>query len=153
MRLVFLSVILAAGVFYTYYAFSNLTFLSPTGRPGPGFFPRLVGSGMVFLTLACIVGDLRKVLASEGGVVFSKGQLPHGAIFIIIMGIGYAFTLRYLGGVLSTVLFLLITLSVLNQGRYLQNIAVAIGVPLAIYVLFRQLLNASMPQGLLSLPF
>ena len=43
MRIGFLLVLLAGSVFYSYVAFADLSFMTRTGRLGPGFFPRLVG--------------------------------------------------------------------------------------------------------------
>jgi putative tricarboxylic transport membrane protein len=40
-----------------------------------------------------------------------------------------------------------------NRGRLLQNALVAIILPVAIYVVFSVWLRASMPRGLLALPF
>jgi hypothetical protein len=46
---------------------------------------------------------------------------------------------------------MLTTLSVLNRGRMLQNIAVSVGLPVVLFLLFDVWLNASMPPGVLGL--
>ncbi|WP_114967015.1 tripartite tricarboxylate transporter TctB family protein [Alkalilacustris brevis] len=153
MRILFLLAILAGGLFYTYYAFNHLAFLSQTGRLGPGFFPRIVGSGIVFLTLISVVQELLRMRATPEGITLRFDNFSPGALFIILMGVGYLVALRFLDAVPATILFLFATLSVINRGRYLQNVLVSVLVPVAIYILFRKFLNASMPQGLLGLPF
>ena len=55
MQLAFTAAILGLAVLYTYWAFGDLSFLSSTGRLGPGFFPRIVNvhcSKPGFLALA-----------------------------------------------------------------------------------------------------
>lgn len=153
MRIVFLLVVLAAGLFYTYYAFAHLSFLSQTGRLGPGFFPRIIGSGIVVLTLISVVQELMRMRSTPEGITLRFENVSPAAAFIIAMGVGYLVALRFLDAVPATILFLFATLSAINRGRYLQNALVSVLVPVAIYILFRKFLNASMPQGLLGLPF
>ena len=40
-------------MFHTYIAFTELRFLSTTGRLGPGFFPRIIGVGLIAV---CLLG-------------------------------------------------------------------------------------------------
>ena len=47
------------------------------------------------------------------------------------------------------VAFLLATLTVLNRGRHVQNLAVAVLLPTAIYLLFDVWLNAAIPRGMI----
>jgi hypothetical protein len=61
--------------------------------------------------------------------------------------------LPVLGGLLSMIVFMAAALWFFNRGRPLQNALVAILLPLAIYLVFRVWLRASMPHGLLPLPF
>jgi hypothetical protein len=42
---------------------------------------------------------------------------------------------------------------VLNRGKTVQNVAVSVGLPVALFLLFDVWLNASMPPGLLGLPW
>jgi putative tricarboxylic transport membrane protein len=61
--------------------------------------------------------------------------------------------LEVLGGLVSMIVFMASALWFFNRGRAVQNALVAILLPLAIYVVFRVWLRASMPRGLLPLPF
>jgi putative tricarboxylic transport membrane protein len=49
------------------------------------------------------------------------------------------------------VVYLLVSLSVLNRGKTIQNVAISIGLPMALFLLFDRWLNASVPQGALGL--
>ena len=147
MRLGFLLALLLASCFYTYYAFAELAFLSVTGRLGPGFFPRLIGVGLIVFCLASLLPDIARSRAD-------RTDSPHWGIVatIALLSGGFVLLLNLLGGVLSMAVFLLVTLSILNRGNHLQNVAIAIALPLGIYYLFDVWLNAAMPEGVVPLP-
>ena len=60
MRLAFTAAILCVAVFYTYWAFAELSFLSSAGRLGPGFFPRIIGLALIVACLLTLAGDLKQ---------------------------------------------------------------------------------------------
>jgi putative tricarboxylic transport membrane protein len=72
---------------------------------------------------------------------------------LMALAVTYAVLLRLFGGFVATVIYLAVTLSLLNRGKYLQNAILSIMFPAAVYLLFDQLLNASMPPALFALPF
>jgi putative tricarboxylic transport membrane protein len=147
-RLGFTAAILCAAALYTYWAFADLSFLSSTGRLGPGFFPRIVGLILVVVCVLTLVSDLKKRRAEGGLSSFWRITVAVAAlsgVFILL--------LEFLGGPLAMVVYLLVTLSVLNPGRSLQNVAVSIGLPLALFLLFDRWLNASIPPDALGLPW
>ena len=146
MRVAFTAAILCIAVFYTYWAFAELSFLSSAGRLGPGFFPRIIGIALIGICLVTLVGDRRQ---REGDGPLSS----FWGITLVIAGLSGAFVLllSLLGGPLAMVLYMLATLSLLNRGRLLQNVAVSIGLPVALFLLFDVWLNAAMPQGVLGL--
>ena len=70
------------------------------------------------------------------------------AIMVVAAGVFVA-TLIALGTIISSAVFLIVMLTLLNPGRHLANAAVAIGIPLALYLLLQTLLNAGLPEGIL----
>ncbi len=146
MRIAFLLALLAGGVYYTYVAFIDLNFLTRTGRLGPGFFPRSVGVMIVLLTIWALVDALK-----EGREAATNAGLWRDVAMLMVLAIIYAVALRVFGGFVATVLYLAVTLSVLNRGRPLQNALLSILVPVAVYLLFDRVLNASMPPGLIDI--
>ena len=48
-------------------AFADLSFLSSTGRLGPGFFPRIIGLILIVACVLTLAGDVRERRA-EGGL-------------------------------------------------------------------------------------
>jgi len=148
MRLGFTAAILCLAVLYTYWAFADLSFLSSTGRLGPGFFPRAVGILLIATCLFTLAGDLKERhgdtrLSSFWGVTLVVAALS--GVFVLLLEI--------LGGPLAMIVYMLTTLSVLNRGRWAQNVAISVGFPLALFLLFDRWLNASIPSDALGLPW
>jgi len=147
MRLAITAAILCLALFYTYWAFAELSFWSSAGRLGPGFFPRIIGLALIAACLLTLAGDLKK----REDVAISS----YWRITLVVAGLSGAFilVLNLLGGPLAMVVYMLATLSVLNRGKTVQNVAVSIGFPLALFLLFDVWLRASMPPGVLGLPW
>jgi len=147
MRVAFTAAILCLTVFYTYWAFAELSFWSSAGRLGPGFFPRIIGLALIVGCLLTLAGDLKK---REAFALSSYWRIT-----LVVAGLSGAFilVLNVLGGPLAMVVYMLVTLSVLNRGKTVQNVAISVGFPLALFLLFDRWLNASIPPDALGLPW
>ena len=148
MRLAFTAAILCLAVLYTYWAFAELNFLSSAGRLGPGFFPRIIGVALIGVCLFTIVGDRKK--RQDGGGLSSFWRVT--LVVAALSGL-FVLSLEILGGLLAMVAYMLVTLSVLNRGRLLQNVAISIALPVALFLMFDVWLNAAIPQDALGLPW
>jgi hypothetical protein len=148
MRIAFLFFVLAASIYYTFIAFTDLSFLTRSGRLGPGFFPRIVGSTMVVFALWVLVDALR-----EGRTAQIDGSSWGDVVKLMTLGVAYAILLRLFGGFPATVIYLSATLLMINPGRHVQNAILSIVIPAVIFLLFDRLLNANMPPALFELPF
>jgi hypothetical protein len=146
MRLAFTAAILCLAVLYTYWAFADLSFLSSTGRLGPGFFPRIVGLILIAACVLTLAGDL-KARHAEGGLSSFWGI----TVVVAVLSGAFILLLEILGGPLAMIVYMLATLSVLNRGKTMQNVAISFGLPLALFLLFDHWLNASIPPGTLGL--
>ncbi|GGE45574.1 tripartite tricarboxylate transporter TctB family protein [Actibacterium pelagium] len=149
MRRVFLVVLLAGVIYYTYVAFADLNFLTRTGRPGPGFFPRVIGISAIFIILWALIDELRKGADEQEK---ANPEAWQDVVMLMALAIGYAVLLRMFGGFVATVIFLGVTLMVLNRTQPLKNFALAILIPGGVYLLFDRVLNANMPPALYDLP-
>lgn len=147
MRIAFTLALLAGAMFYSYIAFTDLSFMTRTGRLGPGFFPRVIGVAAIALTLWVLFDEVCKQKQSDG-----EGQQWGDVVLLMALALGYAVLLRLFGGFVATVVFLLITLFFLNPGKHIKNLIVSVLVPAGVYLLFDQILNASMPPALFELP-
>lgn len=148
MRIAFYLALLVGGGLYARVAFAELDFLTRSGRPGPGFFPRIIGASLIAATLWALLDSLR---ASERGS--EEGGSLRDLVPLLALAIGYATLLRLTGWLPATFAFLAFALSFLNWGRHVQNASIAVGAPIGIYLLFDRLLNASMPPAPPWFPF
>lgn len=157
MRIVFLLALLGAAICYTFIAFTDLNFMTRTGRLGPGFFPRLVGLGMIAMLLWSILDALRDRARIVAGGAPGADDAPDGRwrdfVTLLALALGYAVLIRLFGGYISTILYLGLALTLFNPGRHLQNALVAVIFPTAVVLLFDRVLNANMPPALIDLPF
>ena len=144
----FLLAILFLAFGYTYIAFAELSYLSSAGRLGPGFMPRIIGVALVAMCTLSLYADM-KYLPAEQGLSPAWGS---AAVLALLSGV-FVGLLELLGGLVSMMVFMAACLWILNRGRHLQNALVAFLLPLGIYVLFAVWLRASMPRGMLPLPF
>jgi hypothetical protein len=144
MKTAFLVAILGAALLYTYTAFADLTFLTVSGRLGPGFFPRVIG---ILLVLACLYNLALGRRSETGGTVPGDWRITAAVVALSAAFVGL---LEILGGLAAMVLFLFAALSLLNRGRLGQNLLVSLLLPGAIHLLFDVWLKASMPKGLLA---
>jgi putative tricarboxylic transport membrane protein len=128
MRIAFFAVLLAGAVYYSYVAFTDFNFMTRTGRLGPGFFPRVIGVSAIVVILWAMIDELRVRHEPEGDASAWKDVF------------------------LATVIFLGVTLTILNPGHAVKNGAIALLVPGGVYLLFDRLLNANMPPALFNLP-
>ncbi len=148
MRAGFLLAILFLAASYTYIAFAELSYLSSAGRLGPGFFPRLIGASLVAMCVLSLYLDLRR--GSEGAGV---SPFWRTALVVAFLSAIFVALLDVLGGLVSMIVFMGAALAILNRGRAVQNALIALLLPLAVYLLFVVWLKASMPRGILPLPF
>lgn len=150
MRRIFLAVILVGALLYTFIAFSDLNFMTRTGRAGPGFFPRLIGLLAIATTLWALIDDILKTKNNGAEFVLHASK---DVVKVMVLAIGYAVLLRLLGGFVATVIFLGLSLMTLNPAQRTKNFFLALIIPTSIYLLFDRGLNANMPPSLIPLPF
>lgn len=146
MRAGFLAAILLLAGGYSYVAFAELSYLSSTGRLGPGFFPRIIGASLTVLCAYSLYADRR------------WGAQPLAPFWrtlavVAVLSAAFVLALELIGGLLSMIAFMAATLAFLNRGRHLQNTLLALVLPIGFYLLFKVWLNAAMPRGMLPLPF
>ena len=148
MRAAFVLAILCLALLYTYHAFAGLSFLSSTGRLGPGFFPRIVGLLMIATCLYTLFADRHQGEGEPRGSDYWRAP-------VLIAGLSGLFValLNVLGGLLAMIAFMLAALFILNRGRPVQNVLVSLALPIAVFLLFETWLNAAVPEGMVPLPF
>ncbi|ANY07002.1 tripartite tricarboxylate transporter TctB family protein [Pseudonocardia sp. HH130630-07] len=152
---VFLFVLLVLLAGYTERAFA-LDWTTVAGRIGPGYFPRILGVTALVVTVWALVAAIRSPQAepetvddeSDAGAA-ELGRHPGLLTVTVFAAAALALTLVWLGAIVSSALFLIGILALVNPGRWITNSAVAVGLPLGLHLLFQTLLNAGLPSGIL----
>lgn len=154
-KVAFLVLLLVALAAYTEMAF-GMEWRTTAGRIGPGFFPRILGIAAMAVTAWTIVVALRAPADADEVVVLDDetgdgdlGRHP-GLLAVMVLAAGlFVATLVALGAVVASALFLFAMLWTLNRAHLVTNVLVAVGLPVALYLLFQTLLNAGLPAGVL----
>lgn len=146
---VFLGVLLVIMAGYTQMAM-GMQWRTPAGRIGAGFFPRIVG----FCAIAfCLVAALRSLRPSEPDEENDDEPSPrlHPWLLLVFAGAAVLFlmVLVPLGAIPASALFLLATLWLLDRSHLVRHLAIAVLLPIALYLLFQVGLNAGLPTGIL----
>jgi putative tricarboxylic transport membrane protein len=141
-RIAWLAAIALVAAAYTWMAF-GMEWETEAGRIGPGFFPRIIGGLTVALCVVAIARCVREGRPAESGAG------PHGRLVALAaLGLlGYLLLFEYIGAALASVVFMLFLLSATNRGRPVVNVALAVLLPAALYVLFEVVLGAGLPPG------
>ena len=164
---VLLGVLALILVGYTAMAF-DLEWRTQAGRIGPGFFPRIVGCLALLLCVVSAVLSMRRPPdrvdepATAAEVAQSQvdedpaDHVPpdmarHPLVLVVIGAAAAMFYLLFLtlGAIVTSVLFLLVTLGFLDREHPWRVVAVSLFVPIGLYLLFQVALNAGLPAGIL----
>jgi putative tricarboxylic transport membrane protein len=143
MRLAFLVVLLLLSMLYAAFAFGDLNFVSARGRIGPGFFPQIIASLLVAITLYTVLCELRHRQQDEE--VSSDWRVAASVAATLVLLIVAS---HWLGALPGMVIFMLISLTLLNRGRHVTNLLVGTLLPAGLFFLFRYWLNAALPPGI-----
>lgn len=147
LRIAFSLGILVVASWYTWVAFTDFAFMD-RWRPGPGFFPRIIGVATIALTLYSLLVDVRKRARRDTGTRYLRDILIFFAYCF-----AFVFALPWLGGLLAMIAFMLVTLFTFNRGSTLVNLLVSVGLPIGLYLIFDVWLNAAVPVGRIPVPW
>jgi hypothetical protein len=135
-------VILLAALGYTLRGL-RFEFMSGPGRPGAGFFPRIIGVGLIVAVAYIIAVNWKRIGPGRPGL-HQSAVLLFGLAAALFIG-----SLVVLGTWLGIALFLFATLSALNPGRHRTNIPLSILVPVGFFLLFDVWLGVALPEGII----
>lgn len=121
---------------------------------GPKVFPLLIGTVTVVLGIGSLVREKLTLPEKRELLSFKMTQDVKDVIFRIalssVFGIVYGFLLDPLGYLLSTFIFMLLIMFMINKfQRVLESLLVAVGFSVVTYVSFGILLKLSLPRGIL----
>ncbi|WP_432950547.1 tripartite tricarboxylate transporter TctB family protein [Kribbella sp. CA-253562] len=131
---------------------------SPKGLDpqGPRFFPLLVTSAWLLLSLGYLVEGLRSPRhtaqtepAETGGGIAERSWFEPVAISALL--VLYAFLVVPLGYLIATALLFFAAARVLGSRQLVRDIVVAVVLAVVVYIAFTQFLDISLPEGVLGL--
>lgn len=143
------------GVFYLAGAFAVPVF-DAGDQVGPRAFPFLIAALVIGCGVALLVQDFRSAERKP----FSWGVAADRTVWVRILltmaaGIIYGLVLDDLGYLIATFLFMMFVSSLINVGRHVQNLTIAVLFSVVTFVSFALILKLSLPRGVLGavLPF
>jgi hypothetical protein len=142
-RALFSGAFLAYAIAYTLLAF-GLPMMVESNQIGPGFFPRIIGAMLIAASLYALVRDFREPADDD----VSSDHWGTVALVTAIM-IAFVAMLSVLGALVAMVLFMFVTLYVLNREGMITNVLLSILLPVSLYLLFDVWLNTTLPRGII----
>lgn len=116
-------------------------------HPGPGFLPFGLAIVLILFSLILIFSG-----RSKKGIVPAPFW-PHRTWLRPLLGVGililFAFTVEWLGFLITTFIFLVIWMGVIERVRWLTILSVSIGTTAALYLIFALFLDVPLPMGFL----
>jgi putative tricarboxylic transport membrane protein len=131
---------------------------SPKGLDpqGPRFFPLLVTSAWLLLSIGYLVEGLRsprrtpdaEPAETSGGIAERSWFEPVAISALLVL---YAFLVVPLGYLIATALLFFAAARVLGSRQVARDIVVAVVLSVVVYIAFTQFLDISLPEGVLGL--
>ena len=126
-------------------------------RLGPKIFPYFVGIVTIITGIALILQDRNPEKRSKKAEFgFKEHQnLWLNIVILTIAGILYGFFIDELGYMIATALFIFSVSMLINKGKLVQNIVIAVLFSVVTYFVFGVALKLSLPRGIIEtmLPF
>jgi putative tricarboxylic transport membrane protein len=121
---------------------------SPKGLDpaGPRFFPLLVTSAWLLLSIGYLVEGLRSPRTSDKADRSWFEPVAVSGLLVL-----YALLVVPLGYVIATALLFFVAARVLGSRQLVRDIVVAVVLAVVVYIAFTQFLDISLPEGVLGL--
>lgn len=140
-----LLLIFSLGIFYEAYRISGFSSIS-----SPGAFPIGLSLILIATMITIIAGQFRKQKPLSDGPLdearqFLQEHLPCNSIIFIALTITYLLLLKPLGFIISTLLFLFVSMVYFRRGQLVMSALISAGSMLVIYSLFKLLFQVYLP--------
>jgi len=113
---------------------------------GPDFFPRLLAYIMIFLG---IISTGKAIYLKKKQVEGSQVQIKKITIYMIITFVLYLLAVNILGYVVSSFIYLVVSIAMLGEKRSIKDLIPAALVVICLYGVFHMILSVPLPRGLL----
>ena len=115
-------------------------------HPGPGFFPFGLAIVLIILSLALVLRHWQK---DPTPVPFWPGRTWLRPLLGVLSLVLYALLFDRIGFILTTFLFLVIWMWVIERLRWRTILSISIGTTVALYLIFSLFLEVPLPPGFL----
>ncbi len=120
--------------------------LTRQGIPGPGALPFIVGLVLVSLSLAVLAPALLRRLERSDPPAFPKGSFKKAGLALLGL-FAYAFLLKPLGFLLTTLFFLIFALTFIEPQKWKTVLTFSLLTAVGAYLVFAGL-QVELPRGL-----
>lgn len=117
-------------------------------HPGPGFLPFGLGICLIILSLILIFKNWKK--ESSPTPLWSKQTWLRPLLGVAIL-IFYAIGIDRLGFILTTFIFLIIWMALIEHLKWKTILSVSVATTIVLYLLFASFLEVPLPKGVLKL--
>jgi len=138
-------VLIAFGILYGILT-ANLPDRTLPNTPSPSFFPWIITSVVLILSMWLLVRGIRQPKTDGDPVDVARLRV---AACAMVSFLGYVVAMPFLGFVLATVPFFVVMMLLYGEKRPLWVGGGAIGTTVFLYVVFRHGFGVFLPQGLL----
>jgi len=139
---IILALLMGASLYFLYQTF-GFPAAQGAGDNGPAFMPRIWAGGLLILTLLALFKP--GPVSAPAKIQKPPGSLIYKVIFLLF---GYTGALVLFGFYISSFLFVVSMLWVLDFRRLLPVAGIAFSFLLLIYLLFEKALNINLPTGI-----
>lgn len=103
-----------------------------------------VNSLAIILGIAGIIELIMSAISSPSFIEFTKD--PTKFILLIISLVGYVWIMEYIGFIVSTLIFLPVTMKIMGYKSIVKSIIISVGITLFVYLLFQVGFEILLPE-------
>lgn len=112
---------------------------------GPGSMPQLVSGALILMVLGLVVSALRKGY-KEGSLSDLVHYLFDKEVIILLITVGvYGLVIELVGFIPSTIVFLVVTMYLLDRKQLIRKIIISAGTLAVLYLIFSTLFQVVLP--------
>jgi putative tricarboxylic transport membrane protein len=119
--------------------------LGTLAAPGPGFMGLCAGASVCLFSIIGLFAN-RGIRKGDGKLF---GHLWRDSLLILLLLVGFALLLNFLGFMVCTFLFLIILVGRKKTYSWPMVLALSVGPSIVMYIVFEVWLQANLPKGLL----
>ncbi|PEJ56755.1 transporter [Bacillus sp. AFS002410] len=108
---------------------------------GPNVFPFILGCALSLLSCRLFYETFSYKVKEKDEVQYNYKQF----FIILVSAILYALLLEKIGFIISSFLFLIVSIQTLERGNWFKSISISLGYSVIIYVIFVEVLKGTLP--------